>query len=160
MFNFLTKWYLLFVFIDTFQTTISLSSNNTFNLSFGFFCIYCGRPDLTYSHMSLVESTKIIDCSQPYHIYCSSKEAIGCVKYVKIIDYHIDIIKDCLRFTDLSSLFDIQCKSEYPITNLNIKEKTFCCNNTHFCNQTSSLFLLTKQHLFVLFHLFILLNLS
>ncbi|CAF2507082.1 unnamed protein product [Rotaria sp. Silwood2] len=107
--------------------------------------------------MSFIETKRFIDCSQPYHIYCSYKEAIGCVKHIKMIDYHIDIIKDCLRFTELSSLsiFDSQCNSQYTKTNVNIKEKIFCCNNTHFCNQTSSLYLLTKKWLRVLFSFFI-----
>jgi hypothetical protein len=159
MFDSITKWQILFVIINTLQATIQTPSNNTLHLSFGFFCIYCGRPDHTHSYMSLTETRKIIDCSEPYHIYCSYKEAIGCVKYIKIMDYHIDIIKDCLRLTDLPSLttFDIQCQSEYAQRNVNIKDKTFCCNNTHFCNRTSSVFLLSKKCLLTFFHLFILL---
>ncbi|CAF3500444.1 unnamed protein product [Rotaria sp. Silwood1] len=157
MFNFIRQWSILFVLIDILQCTIQIPTNNTLNLSFGFFCVFCGRIDQINSHMSFVESKRFIDCSQPYHIYCSYKEAIGCVKYIKMIDYHIDITKDCLRFAELSSLsiFDIQCRSEYSTTNVNIKEKIFCCNNTHFCNQTSSLYLLTKTWLQALFYFFI-----
>lgn len=153
------KYAILFILLDIFPLTIQVSTNNTISLSFGFFCIYCGRTDHIHFHMSLIESKTLIDCSQPYHIYCSYKEAIGCVKYIKIIDYRIEIIKDCLRFTELSSLsiFDIQCKSEYSIINYHIKEKIFCCNNTHFCNDTISLFFLTKKWLLILIYHFILL---
>ncbi|UJR35901.1 hypothetical protein I4U23_028644 [Adineta vaga] len=147
MSNFLIKCHILFAVIDTLESTIPISFNN----SFGFFCVYCGRFNPAYSHVLR------IDCSQPYHIFCSSREAIGCIKYIKIIDYRIDIIKDCLRFTELSSLstHNLQCKSEYVKTNMNIKEKRFCCNNTHLCNQTSSIFTFTQEYFLITLYLLI-----
>lgn len=159
MFHWLRTCQILFFVLFTVEATTNRSSlNRTTELPVGFFCLYCGRSDHIQSHVSMVESKQSIDCSRPYQIYCSSREAIGCLKHVKIIDYHIDVIRDCLRFAELPffTTVDVQCKSVHSETDLPTQEKTFCCNDRHFCNQTSSVFLPTTKSLFVCFQLFLL----
>jgi hypothetical protein len=149
---------LFFVLVTVQATTDQSSSNRTMELPVGFFCLYCGRSNHVQSYLSIVESKQTTDCSRPYQIYCSSREAIGCLKHVKIIDYHIDIIRDCLRFTELPffSTIDVQCRSVFSETDLPTTEKTFCCNDRHFCNRTSFVFSLNTTCLLGCFHLFLL----
>ena len=142
MFIWIIPWQIFFLL---FPSVVTRSTNETEEFSLGFFCVYCGRFDQTYS---LSHSKSIIDCTQPYQIFCSSEEAIGCVKYLKIFDYHMEIIKDCLRLTDRLS-----CESEYSPSNLLTQEKAFCCNDRPFCNRS---FLPTKKWLIILLDLFIL----
>lgn len=142
MFNWHIPWqsvFLLCFFV------FARSNNETWQFSLGFFCVYCGRSDQSYSHISSIHSNAIIDCKQPYQIFCSSNEAIGCVKSLKIFDDHMEIIKDCLRLIDLSTR-NPTCPSEYSSTNL----QTFCCNDTPFCNLSISLFIQTSIWLFEL----------
>lgn len=156
MFNWIIKWQIVFALIDAGQSTIQIPSNLTLHFSVGFFCLYCGRPDQTHSHFSPIQPKQTIDCAQPYYIFCSATEAVGCVKHIKIIDYHMEMIKDCLRFTELPNL-DTQCRPEYPQSSVNINEKAFCCNDAPFCNHSLSSFLRRKKWFLTWFHSFILL---
>ena len=126
MFNWLIPWQIVLLLC---LSAVARSNNETWHFSLGFFCVYCGQSDQSYSY-----SKAVIDCTQPYQIFCSSDEAIGCVKYLKIFDDHIEIIKDCLRLIELPNL-NTTCQSEYSSSNL----KTFCCNDTPFCNLSISL---------------------
>lgn len=158
MFYLIVQWTIRFLLIVILSSTILQSTNHSFQISLGFFCIYCGRPDYAYSHLLPIESRSIVDCSQPYYIFCSYREAIGCMKYIKIFDYHIHIVRDCLRFTELPP-DNLECHAEYPTRNfIPIREKRFCCNNTVFCNGTFSIvFRRQTRSLLLLVHLFLLL---
>lgn len=147
---------LIFLFILK-NVQMNERENTTTYLPIGFYCLHChnfvdGKEPTPYA------SQTGDSCAQPFEIFCPSDEAIGCLKYVRLSGYRVEIYRDCFRFTLMRKLMinDLQCHSflippTHPST-----DRAFCCNNGDLCNESNSIFSFWNIKILLIIHFFLL----
>lgn len=156
MFLQLKSW-MTFLFL---LKSISGSENISFDLSMGFYCLYCREffPE-NYHKIRPTVDERLADCIEPFHIFCSSIESIGCLKHVRLRGYRVETYRNCFYTKFLSALEsnDVECQPMYRPLRYPLTDRVFCCNSSDSCNLSNSIYSSWNIHITLLIHLFLLL---